>query len=361
MYSLHDGAVLLVLAAAVAMLQCDAAVTCLDEEGKPVDWFIVYKLPIDSSSSIQQVQEGYGYMYMDVRQTKLKLSNIWLNATNHAIAHTLQQIYDNDGSKDVAYLMYNDELPDSDKTARIYGHTKGDLAFDASSGFWLVHSTPRFPRNSSLSYNWPNSARRNGQSFLCVTFGFDQFEEIGQQLMYNYPWVYDSNLPSDLVEKTPSIVSAANKKHVSSPPWNRSVSLTSSGGQSFTCFAKSTKYGEDIYSSWLAPYLKSDIFVETWQDGRGKMNSSCGGTYKAINIVSLKLGTEEYVRETKDHSKWAVTASEGSKWICIGDINRMCSQLQRGGGTLCFENEFAHRNFLHGITASQKCPQVNQC
>ena len=38
-------------------------------------------------------------MYMDVRQTKLKLSNIWLNATNHAIAHTLQQIYDNDGSK----------------------------------------------------------------------------------------------------------------------------------------------------------------------------------------------------------------------------------------------------------------------
>ena len=27
--------------------------------------------------------------------------------------------------QDVAYLMYNDELPDSDKTARIYGHTKG--------------------------------------------------------------------------------------------------------------------------------------------------------------------------------------------------------------------------------------------
>ncbi len=140
----------------------------------------MYKLPTDTSSSAQQVQEGYGYMYMDVHHTELTLSNVWLSATNHAIAHTLQQIYNNHDSQDVGYLMYNDELPDSEKTTRFYGHTKGDLAFDASSGFWLVHSTPRFPRNSSSGYNWPDNAKRYGQSFLCVTFGFDQFEDIGK-------------------------------------------------------------------------------------------------------------------------------------------------------------------------------------
>ncbi len=91
------------------------------------------------------------------------------------------------------------------------------------------------------------------------------------------------------------------------------------------------------------------------------MNSSCGGTYKVNNIVSLKLDGKEDFKETVDHAKWAVTAYEGSKWICIGDINRMCSQMKRSGGTVCFENEFAHKNFLNSITASQKCPQINQC
>ncbi|XP_071802743.1 plancitoxin-1-like isoform X1 [Asterias amurensis] len=348
MHSLH-GAVLCVLAAAVVM-QCDAAITCLDEGGKPVDWFIVYKLPIIRNSSSKQVQQGYGYMYMDVRQTALKLSKTGLNTANHAIAHTLQQIYSNHGSSNVGYLMYSDGLPNSKK-----GHTKGDLAFDKSSGFWLVHSTPHFPKKSSQSYNWPDSAKRYGQSFLCVTFGFDQFEEIGQQLMYNYPWIYDFNIPPELAKNVPSLVKAAHGNHVTSAPWNRRVPLTSSGGQSFDSFAKFSNYGQDIYSAWLAPFLKSNLLVETWQNGQGKkMNSSCGGPYNVENIRAMKLGSEHF-RQTKDHSKWAVTAPSGSKWICIGDINRMESQKKRGGGALCFENAAAHKNFLDGITDIEKC------
>ncbi|XP_071802744.1 plancitoxin-1-like isoform X2 [Asterias amurensis] len=294
MHSLH-GAVLCVLAAAVVM-QCDAAITCLDEGGKPVDWFIVYKLPIIRNSSSKQVQQGYGYMYMDVRQTALKLSKTGLNTANHAIAHTLQQIYSNHGSSNVGYLMYSDGLPNSKK-----GHTKG------------------------------------------------------QQLMYNYPWIYDFNIPPELAKNVPSLVKAAHGNHVTSAPWNRRVPLTSSGGQSFDSFAKFSNYGQDIYSAWLAPFLKSNLLVETWQNGQGKkMNSSCGGPYNVENIRAMKLGSEHF-RQTKDHSKWAVTAPSGSKWICIGDINRMESQKKRGGGALCFENAAAHKNFLDGITDIEKC------
>ncbi len=324
MHSLH-GAVLCVLAAAVVM-QCDAAITCCDEGGNPVDWFIVYKLPKISSSSSRQVQEGYGYMYMDVHQTTLKLSKNWLNTANHAIAYTLQQIYSNPHSSNVGYLMYNDQLPDKNRTNSKYGHLKGDLAFDASSGFWLVHSTPKFPKNSALGYNWPESARKNGQSFLCVTFDYDQFENIGQQLMYNYPWVYSSNVPPRLAKKVPSIVKVAKEDHVTKAPWNRAVSLTSTHGQSFTSFAKSSEYGQDIYSTWVAPTLKSNLLTEPWQRGNvQKLGSYCFGAYKVEKIVKMDLGSETF-SASKDHSKLAVSAPNGSKWICIGDINRVVSR-----------------------------------
>ncbi|XP_071802431.1 plancitoxin-1-like [Asterias amurensis] len=355
MHSLH-GAVLCVLAAAAVVMQCDAAITCLDEGGNPVDWFIVYKLPIIRNSSSKQVQQGYGYMYMDVHQTALKLSTTGLNTANHAIAHTLQQIYSNHSSKNVGYLMYNDALPGMDITEGEYGHTKGDLAFDASSGFWLVHSTPRFPRNSSQSYNWPATANKNGQTFLCVKFGYDQFETIGQQLMYNYPQVYDSNIPPKLAKNVPSLVKVTQGKHVTTKPWNKQVSLTSSGGQSFDSFAKFSNYGQDIYSAWLAPSLKSKLSVQTWQNGAGtKMKSYCAGSYHVENILAMNLGSEAF-RHSKDHSKWAVTALKGSKWICIGDLNRMESQKNRAGGALCFENAAARKNFLDGITDTEKCP-----
>ncbi|XP_038063607.1 plancitoxin-1-like [Patiria miniata] len=336
----------------------DAAVTCMDASGKPVDWFIVYKLPKDYSSHEPQVKEGYGQMYMDVHNPVLNLSPVWLNATNHAIAYTLQQIYQNHGSQDVAYLMYNDEKPDSKEKTEYYGHTKGDVAFDGTSGFWLIHSTPHFPSNASMYYNWPNSARTYGQTFLCVTYGYDQFEKIGQQLMYNHPWVYDFNLPSHLVNHSPSIASAANRKHVTSPPWNRTAELTSKGGQSFISFAKFSKFQQDLYAAWLAPYFNSSLYVETWQNGCGKLNSSCYQDQKVNNILRLNLAGGEAFKETHDHSKWAVTTKPGLVWTCIGDINRQCHQKLRGGGTVCFQNADVHRYFLSAVTEVQKCPQA---
>jgi len=43
----------------------------------------------------------------------------------------------------------------------------------------------------------------------------------------------------------------------------------------------------DLYHDWVAPYLNSDLFVETWQNGAGsKMESDCSGSYKAyLNLL----------------------------------------------------------------------------
>ncbi|EMP37240.1 Deoxyribonuclease-2-alpha [Chelonia mydas] len=58
------------------------------------------------------------------------------------------------------------------------GHTKGVVLLDRAQGFWLLHSTPHYPPPVTETYAWPHSGLHNGQSFLCVTFPYAQFNEI---------------------------------------------------------------------------------------------------------------------------------------------------------------------------------------
>ena len=56
----------------------------------------------------------------------------------------------------------------------------GVIGFDKQSGFWLVHSTPRFPPTQSTGYDWPSSAKRYGQSFICISMSTSgNLNEIG--------------------------------------------------------------------------------------------------------------------------------------------------------------------------------------
>jgi hypothetical protein len=66
--------------------------------------------------------------------------------------------------------LFADQTPD-DKQHGSNGHTKGDMAFDANGGFWLVHSVPRFPVATGNSYGYPAYAKEYGQSFICMSYG----------------------------------------------------------------------------------------------------------------------------------------------------------------------------------------------
>uniref|UniRef100_A0A914NWQ5 Deoxyribonuclease II n=1 Tax=Meloidogyne incognita TaxID=6306 RepID=A0A914NWQ5_MELIC len=46
------------------------------------------------------------------------------------------------------------------------------------NGFWLVHSVPKFPLSSEEKYLYPESGKRNGQSFFCLSFSSDALEQI---------------------------------------------------------------------------------------------------------------------------------------------------------------------------------------
>jgi len=58
----------------------------------------------------------------------------------------------------------------------------GDVCFDKTSGFWLVHSVPHFPPPPSFGYSYPESGTIFGQTFLCVTYQYSELNDIGTTL-----------------------------------------------------------------------------------------------------------------------------------------------------------------------------------
>ncbi|XP_066449773.1 deoxyribonuclease-2-alpha [Eleutherodactylus coqui] len=329
---------------------CYAAISCYGDHGEPVDWFIVYKLPrLDKTP-----ESGMKYMYQDGNSGGWVQGTALMNSTESAVGGTLNQLYQSSKEKDVAYLLYNDQPP-VDMSGNDRGHTKGVVLLDEKQGFWLVHSTPRFPPSSSQKYDWPSNALHYGQSFICVTYLYAQFKDIGTQLMYNTITPYDSSIPDNFSSDLPDLKSASAAKEVTKPPWNRQVTLTSVGGKQFTSFAKHARFGDDLYSGWVSEVLKSDLCVEFWLNSQGRLQSNCSLTYHTYNIRNVTFGSSIIYPSTIDHSKWCVTWSDSPGWACVGDINRNKEEMQRGGGTICSADPVIWKSFKILVYKYRKC------
>ncbi|KAL3870394.1 hypothetical protein ACJMK2_038462 [Sinanodonta woodiana] len=336
-------------------------VQCLSASASPIDWFIVYKLPLLPGD--KKYGSGENFFYMDSVRPDWMFSDVEIGQPGHAVYSTLQQIYKNyTGTPDSMFLMYNDEKPHSHSAILSHGHTKGVVAFGKNTGFWLVHSTPKFPQNQTEGYAWPKSAYDFGQTFLCISLSKKQMENVGIQLQYNYPQIYDKYFPESLAAQYPQMAAVAMEspqKHPTKDPWYSEIGLTSLGGIDFRSFAKFSKFNADLYSPWLASSLGIDLFVETWQNGNKseKLNSSCKTQFKVYNVENITFTYEATFVESKDHSKWATSTSASKTWTCIGDINRMESQFHRAGGTVCFQHPTVWKSFYKLIGKYEKCPQ----
>ncbi|XP_046370086.2 plancitoxin-1-like [Haliotis rufescens] len=334
-------------------------VQCMSQTGSPVDWFIVYKLPSlreNGTHSVGRsvgasVRHDSGHFYMDVNNPTWTLSKVLMKNPKHAVYNTLQTIYQAKTTDDFAYVMYNDKTP-AGKEPESDGHSKGVFAFDKEAGFWLVHSTPGFPPNRADGYNWPDTALVNGQSFLCVSYSYSQLNNIASQIVYNYVQVYDHMASASFLSDNPSLAAVINHKHPGRRTANK-VQLTSKQGTPFLSFAKTAAFNDDLYSAFVAPVLQSGLMTETWQDGVGKMPSDCSSSYKVYNVKAITLPNGIDFKETKDHSKWAVSMT--GNWACIGDINRQLHQMKRGGGTVCLQNEKVWSQFNSSVKAYEHC------
>ncbi|KAF2893168.1 hypothetical protein ILUMI_13003 [Ignelater luminosus] len=152
------------------------ALQCVDHNNNPVDWYVVYKLPLQSDSN-SLIAQGAAYTYITSTDTGgWMLSTASINDTNSIVGLTLKPLFTN--SPDILKILYNDEAPDGSVMFK-KGHTKGLILGNEDGGIWLVHSVPRFPPIDAGKYYFPHNGFQYGQSFLCISFDLNNLDKIG--------------------------------------------------------------------------------------------------------------------------------------------------------------------------------------
>eukprot|EP00088_Acartia_fossae_P003995 TRINITY_DN11712_c1_g1_i2.p1 TRINITY_DN11712_c1_g1~~TRINITY_DN11712_c1_g1_i2.p1 ORF type:complete len:426 (-),score=78.58 TRINITY_DN11712_c1_g1_i2:166-1443(-) len=334
-------------------------VTCRDEAGQPIDWWVLYKLPIPHKAGkgySDAVTNGTGYTYILSTNDRQPwtLSSKSMDDLDSLTGQTLAPVYKN--NPNLMTFMYNDEKPEG-PTSFDLGHTKGALFGDEYSGVWMIHSVPHFPPYPNQSYGFPHTGHRYGQTFLCITVRSEAMNDIGRQFLYNQPFMYGVQLPNWTSTYT-DLRMAAQKQHIKAAPYYHLSQLKTLGGVKLTSFAKYKLYNKDLYSGLVAPGLKTSLLVETWPNGPGRMNSSCSPPYLVENIAEMDfmgINNEDFTTR-HDHAKWAISLDPKRPFVCIGDINRMMTQLKRGGGTTCFSNLSVWRTFKSAVKSIETCP-----
>ncbi|XP_061184943.1 deoxyribonuclease-2-alpha-like [Saccostrea echinata] len=315
---------------------------CVSPSGKPVDWFIIYKVPV-AKGEMPIKTTGEEFYYLDALNPVFSyIRDSIQKKQNNPLFNTLQQIYDG----------WINETPKTEDSG-----CDGAYAFDEKDGFWLISSVPRFPAPRTQGYNYGQGQLLYAQSVLCVTLDKKYLTEMGNthtgtpshtQKIFNLtkPMIYDNNGP--LTENKEIDYSNIPVSETSTV-----VPFTSKGEQKFLLFAKSVGFRKDLYDSLVAEKLEDNLFVETW---RPNLPSNCLTHYKVYNVKRVEFVHDKHVywfKSTRDHAKWAI--AENKPWTCIGDINRNHSQLKRGGGTMCLYHEGVSNQFRKLVKDFDKC------
>uniref|UniRef100_A0A8D2ZJ03 Deoxyribonuclease-2-alpha n=1 Tax=Scophthalmus maximus TaxID=52904 RepID=A0A8D2ZJ03_SCOMX len=339
-----------VLGAGMFFQCCHSHVNCRNDHGHEVDWYILYKLPNVNNG-------GLAYLYMDKSTNGWNRSRKNIDSTSGTLANTLKPLLDFYKRKmeGFGYMLYNDQPPDSNPAPASFGHSKGVVLLDKQTGVWLSHSTPKFPSYRTKDF-WPTSGNANGQTFMCVTYSYNEFREIGLQLKYIHAYPYDSDIPKTFHEELRCV--AQRSCYPKRAPWFREKILTSVEGHKFHSFAKYHRFGDDLYSGLIVKGLQQDLYVKSWGKMKRPLPSNCSipnHVYNVYKVQPPKMPPPKMppFMDTVDHSKWCVTPDRGR--TCIADMNREMSQMSRGGGAICTDDAAVGEAFYAMITKYKPC------
>ncbi|XP_062560248.1 plancitoxin-1 [Armigeres subalbatus] len=337
---------------------CFCEIGCRDEDNNLVDWYYLYKLPEAAADHpSKNATSGLHYAFITSQSsTGWQISEKNINQSESIPGRTLEPLFLGE-SNELLKILYNDEPPKGE-TDGTRGHTKGVVATDGTTGFWLIHSVPKYPPMLNESYHYPDTGKHYGQSFLCFSVGVDQMETIGQQLIMNEPHVYSYHIPSEWETRFPKLTQATEMKPITTSPYWNAVNLKSIGGVVFHSFAKSRQFNKELYADFIAPSLQADLLVETWQHGAGNLPSDCQTSqWKVMNVKSVEVTDNLRFTTMKDHSKWAVSVPGDRDFICVGDINRQEHQKVRGGGSVCSQIESIVQTYRVMVQDVESCPK----
>ena len=344
---------LLVTLVALVTAGQETKLGCRDQDGRLVDWYVIYKLPNKADIKTSLLDGSTAYVYYSSRESNERwvMPHVGLDCPDSLPGRTLQPLYDEPDRAGLIYAFYNDAMPNGTTTAT-KGHTKGVVAFDGSSGFWMVHSVPQFPPPPSEVYSYPDTGKQLGQSFLCVTLPVKKLETVAKQLYFNEPSLYAIKLPSSLKSTYPTMAKVIAGQHSSVKPKHSIVPLHNTkdvGGIRITSFARTSGSSEDLYHGLVARHLKISLGIQTRLGpvtNSDRLPSDCSDDgRKVYNIKKIQIKAQYSCGSvmfnfdnTVDNSKMAQSAISAQPWVCIGDIDRVSSQTKRGGGTVCLKS-----------------------
>ena len=150
-------AIILIIAIIFLIEEGQSKLSCLDNNLSDVDWYNAVKVPDD-----------FLFSYFDPSSSPNSPPGLQIfpghnmNTTSSSVGGTINQVFQD---KDVAYVAWNDECPDDNnikkngssmsiRRRQLYhqrAHSKGVIAWDGESGFWLIHSVPKYPDFVSFS------------------------------------------------------------------------------------------------------------------------------------------------------------------------------------------------------------------
>jgi deoxyribonuclease-2 len=311
----------------------------LDESGNPVDWWFMYKVPRLLQSAQSVTARGFEYAYFDSNAQSVARSPYTLDSDNGALYHTLDALFSNP-SASTGWILYNDETPTGPVSSTL-GHSKGAIGFDAdsSTAFWLLHSWPKFPTPDDTAQPSP----MYGQTFLCIALDLDSVRQLATQMHhFQEPLLYLPRIPTGLAFDDPVRLLTAGIG-ANDPAGANTLELKSRGGTAFKVIAKNRNWDDDFWNDLVVDVIGASIDVETWIRGGPTVipptvDPSGRYTVEDIKYITLEaVGLPWAWPETKDHAKWAISDANMGNWVCVGDINRMISQRQRGGCTIAFQ------------------------
>jgi len=347
---------------------------CLGPGGDAVDWWVAYKLP-----------RGAAAAYWDATGAALPAVNV--SDRRSALGRTMEQAY----ADGVAYVFYNDEVYDklpgaggavgrevraeacvSDAWDNSWAHGKGVVAANADTGFWLTHSVPGLPLNSTLSgteWSFPEGQQLYAQTFLCLSASTGDLDSLSAAFLHSRPYVYDTNLGADgVASQFLPKMSEWVGTYWEIQRGQQWLSFETLGGLRLQVFGhwplEGAAWDWNVWEGVVAPHLQSDMIVETWCDGhtgggtdKACLPPVCDRPQQVVEAYTMDFGGGEF-RNTDDHGKWGLSMTrEQGAWLCFGDLNRMSSQRFRGGGVVCFQEEGLWEAWRAGITAHQECSE----
>jgi deoxyribonuclease-2 len=313
------------------------SVSALDENGKPVDWWFIYKVPKLTHDAKSDTATGYEYVYFDPNAKTVTKSKFLLNQGKGALNLTLNSLFKKPGGTS-GWILYNDEMPAAAKRedSGSFGHTKGVIGFDTASktAFWLLHSWPKYAAPGVAAMPTPEY----GQTFLCLSLDLATANHLANQMAnHQEPQCYLPR-PATLTKKDD--LQALTQPLKPKPPADADVlECKTQGGMPFKVLAKNREWGKDFWNEFVGPTLGADMDVETWIRGKVPPVVDSDGIHKTFDVKFINLGplgAHWAWPESHDHAKWGITKDQD--WVCVGDINRMISQRKRGGGTIALQN-----------------------